>query len=83
MSVACPCLTRQALGWERELLIPEKSEKVPGADWTLQQAPLMEEVMCEPTAEGQVAKERAVFQQAVCLVNAEVVWAVRGVWGPS
>lgn len=76
-------LMRQALGWERELLIPEKSEKVPGAEWTFQQATLMEGVMCEPAAEGQVAKGGAEFQEAVRPVNAEVAWAVREVWGPS
>lgn len=67
---------KQALGWDRELLIPEKSEKVPGADWTFQQTPLMEGVMCEPRAEGQVAKRKAEFQETTCLLNAEVVWPV-------
>lgn len=70
---------RQALGWDGELLVPEKS----GADWTLQQAPLTEGVICEPRVEGQVAKGRAVIQEAMCLLNAEVVWVFWGVWGPS
>lgn len=36
--------------------------------------------MCKPRPQGKVAKGR-VFWEAVCLLNAEVAWVVRGVWG--
>lgn len=55
-----PVLMGQALGWDKEFLIPETSEKVPGTDRPFQRF-FMEGVRWEPRTKGQGAKRRAMF----------------------